>query len=81
MEKKKKTTVNNTKYNAECYETAFDMFFNIAWYFMPKLKVTCLERSIYMVSVQWSNTIPCIAPQKDVLQRKVQDKIHSKSWK
>ena len=27
----KKATVNNTvKYNAKCYETAFDMFFNIA---------------------------------------------------
>ena len=52
MEKKKTNSQQHrVKYNAECYETAFDMFFNIAWYFMPKLKVTCLERSIYMVSV------------------------------
>ena len=30
MEKKNNSQQHRVKYNAECYETAFDMFFNIA---------------------------------------------------
>lgn len=54
----------------------FSMWFDI---FMPKLKITCSEISIYVVSV--CNIFPYLASQKDVLERRAQNKMHSKSGK
>lgn len=54
----------------------FSMWFDI---FMPKLKITCSEISISVVSV--CNIFPYLASQKDVLERRAQNKMHSKSGK